>query len=139
MELTITTPAILFPVVSLFFISFNARFLALASRTRGLVRDWELAETPELKNNISRQLDSLRSRIQYIRFAQSAGALSLLFAILSCLTLLWVPQTVLQYWNTVAISLFTVSLCCLLFAVGALLVEIKKSTMTLAIVLERIK
>ncbi|MFP4429665.1 MAG: DUF2721 domain-containing protein [Spirochaetota bacterium] len=84
MELTFATPALLFPAVSLLFISYTNRFLAYADLVRTLHRRWEEDPTSVL----SAQIGNLRLRIGLIRNMQIAGALSLLAAVI-CMILLY--------------------------------------------------
>jgi hypothetical protein len=67
----ITTPALLFPVVSLFFISFTTRFLGLSSVTRHLM---DKIEKERAAGNSHRhlilQVRNLFERIKLIRLAQ---------------------------------------------------------------------
>jgi len=131
-ELTVTTPALIFPVVSLFFISFNSRFLTLANRVRTLVDEWEQSKNPDLRRNIQLQLTDLRFRVSLIKGAQFMGAVALLLAVAACLILLWLSS------QEAALLAFTLSLASLLAAVSFLLAEIVKSTSTLNLVLKRV-
>lgn len=87
MELTFATPALLFPAVSLLFISYTNRFLAYADLVRNLHRRWE--EDPS--SILSAQIGNLRLRIGLIRNMQTAGALSLLAAVV-CMILLYLER-----------------------------------------------
>lgn len=58
MELTITSPALLFPTVSLLMVAFTNRFLTIASRIRELHRSYK--SNPD--ENIKGQIGSLRKR-----------------------------------------------------------------------------
>lgn len=85
MELTFATPALLFPAVSLLFISYTNRFLAYADLVRNLHGRWE--EDPS--SVLTAQIGNLRLRIELIRNMQIAGALSLLAAVV-CMILLYI-------------------------------------------------
>ena len=79
MNLDISTPALLFPAISLLFLSFTNRFLHLASLIRTLHRDWI-----ELKDEALRaQIVNLRKRLKLIRWMQLLGAVSLFFCVVS--------------------------------------------------------
>lgn len=81
MELEISTPALLFPAVSLLFLAYTNRFLHLAALVRSLHRDWmELRDEALLA-----QIDNLRRRLILIRFMQLLGATSLLLCVISML------------------------------------------------------
>ncbi len=75
MEITITTPALLFPTVSLIMLAYTNRFLALSSRVRELHTQYKLH--PD--NILKWQIQSLRHRVVLIRNMQAAGILSLIF------------------------------------------------------------
>ena len=83
MQLTFATPALLFPAVSLLFISYTNRFLAYADLVRSLHRRWE----EDNSSVLSAQIANLRLRIILIRNMQIAGALSLLLAVVSMILL----------------------------------------------------
>lgn len=79
MDLQISTPALLFPAISLLFLAYTNRFLHLASLVRTLHRDWI-----ELKDEALRaQIVNLRQRLKLIRWMQILGAVSLLFCVFS--------------------------------------------------------
>ncbi|MBP6825040.1 MAG: DUF2721 domain-containing protein, partial [Saprospiraceae bacterium] len=64
MELTIQTPALLFPAVSLLLIAYTNKFLAIANLIRKLYSDYEKKQLPILIN----QIHSLRRRLMLIRW-----------------------------------------------------------------------
>ena len=79
MTLDISTPALLFPAVSLLFLAYTNRFLHLAALVRHLHRDWL-----ELKDEALReQIENLRKRLTLIRWMQLSGAASLLLCVTS--------------------------------------------------------
>ena len=79
MELTISTPALLFPTVSLLMLAFTNRFLAIASLVRSLHSRYK--ERPDLLIKI--QINTLRQRLLLIRNMQVFGSLSLFCCVLS--------------------------------------------------------
>ncbi len=83
MEFTFATPALLFPAVSLLFISYTNRFVSYADLVRRLHERWRHDGSSVLK----RQITNLRKRIFLIRNMQIAGAVSLLFVVI-CMILL---------------------------------------------------
>src|SRR5512143_956842 len=83
MEISLTTPALLFPTVSLLLLAYTNRFLTIATIIRNL-HDRYKAEQSE---NIIRQIANLRYRTYLIRDMQIAGVLSLLFCTVSMFTL----------------------------------------------------
>jgi hypothetical protein len=80
----ITTPALLFPVVSLFFISFTTRFLGLSSVTRHLM---DKIEKERAAGNTHRhlilQVRNLFARIKLIRLAQLMSLATILCGTIS--------------------------------------------------------
>lgn len=85
MTLEISTPALLFPAVSLLFLAYTNRFLHLAALVRNLHRDWV-----EMKDEALRaQIDNLRRRLKLIRWMQLLGALSLLLCVISMVALMF--------------------------------------------------
>lgn len=84
----LTTPAVLFPAISLLLLAYTNRFLALAALIRSL-HDKHLAQPNEL---IIAQLGNLRYRVQLIRNMQALGVLSLLLCTV-CILLLFLEQT----------------------------------------------
>jgi len=79
MTLDISTPALLFPAISLLFLSYTNRFLHLASLVRQLHRDWIDRQDECLRA----QIDNLRKRLKLIRWMQLLGAISLLLCVTS--------------------------------------------------------
>ena len=78
MELTLTTPALLFPAISLLFLSYTNRFLTLATLILTLHREYLKDHD---NTNIKSQLDSLRRRMQLIKHMQGMVILSFIFCI----------------------------------------------------------
>ncbi|MBX7235529.1 MAG: DUF2721 domain-containing protein [Caldilineales bacterium] len=67
MELTLTTPALLFPAISLLLLAYTNRFLTLASLIRDLYARYKAQPDPRIKG----QLANLRYRIVIIRNMQA--------------------------------------------------------------------
>jgi len=78
MEIDLTTPALLFPAISLLMLAYTNRFLTLATIIRNL-HDRYKAEQNE---NLVRQIANLRYRITLIKNMQAAGVISLLLCTL---------------------------------------------------------
>ncbi len=79
MELTLTTPALLFPAISLLLLAYTNRFLTLANLTRDLYGRYRAAPDARLKG----QLLNLRYRIGIIRWMQIFGVSSFFGCVLS--------------------------------------------------------
>jgi hypothetical protein len=83
MGITITTPALLFPAISLLMLAYTNRFLTLATIIRGLYDRYQ--NVPE--DNLVLQIANLRYRVYLIRNMQIFGVLSLLFCCISMFAL----------------------------------------------------
>ncbi len=84
MELTLSTPALLFPAVSLLLLAYTNRFLALAALIRELQARYREHPEPVIKG----QIDNLRRRVNLIRAMQEADVASLFLCVL-CMSLLF--------------------------------------------------
>ncbi len=84
MDITVSTPALLFPAVSLLFLSYTNRFLALSSLVRRLHGEWQDGDRDAV---LLAQIRSLSKRLTLIRWMQMSGALSLLFSVVSMMSL----------------------------------------------------
>lgn len=106
MELTLTSPAVLFPAISLLFLAYTNRFLHLSALVRKLHSDWLLGNEP----GVRAQVENLRQRIELIRWSQAVGIVSLLGCLASMLSLI-AAQAQISLWLfvfsavTMAISL----------------------------------
>ena len=78
MELTLTTPALLFPTVSLLMVAYTNRFLTIASRIRSLHETNK--NTPN--TNVTGQITSLRTRLRLIKNMQACAIVTLLLCVL---------------------------------------------------------
>jgi hypothetical protein len=111
MEINLTTPALLFPAISLLMLAYTNRFLTLATIIRNLYDRYG-------------QIRNLRYRTYLIRNMQIFGVLSLLFCMISmfCLFSGWVTGG--QWSFAVALVLMMVSMLIslreLMISVGAL-------------------
>lgn len=83
MEITLTTPAILFPAVSLLMLAYTNRFLAIASIIRVLHNRYKAEGSVVIR----RQIENLRARLGLIRKMQTFGIMSLFACILSVIVL----------------------------------------------------
>jgi hypothetical protein len=116
MELTLTTPALLFPAISLLLLAYTNRFLALAALMRELYARYKSQPDPKLKG----QLDNLRYRIVVIRNMQICGVASF-FGCVLCMFLLFAHQRLVGTW------VFGGSLLLLLISLGLSLREVQVS------------
>ena len=83
MELTLTTPALLFPAISLLLLAYTNRFLTLASLTRELYSRYKASPDARIKG----QILNLRYRIGIIRNMQALGVASFFGCVLSMFAL----------------------------------------------------
>ena len=84
MEITLTTPALLFPALSLLLLAYTNRFLGLASLIRSL-KDRYAASRDQ---RVYGQIRNLRERLVLIRNMQAFGTLSM-FGCVLCMFLLF--------------------------------------------------
>lgn len=113
MTLEISTPALLFPAVSLLFLSYTNRFLHLAALIRNLHRDWK-----ELKHDALRaQIENLRRRLVLIRWMQLLGAISLFLCVSSMVAVIFGFQKTGMITFVVALSMMGVSLAFLVLEI----------------------
>ena len=106
MELTLTTPALLFPAISLLLLAFTNRFLTLASLIRELHRSYK-ANPEEI---VMAQLANLRYRVILIRNMQIFGVASFFCCVLSMFSLFSGYQQLGQIIFGLALILLLVSL-----------------------------
>ncbi len=79
--MNLTTPALLFPAITLILLAYTNRFLGLSSVIRHLYDEYRKHADPK----IASQIRNLRHRVILIRNMQIAGALSLALCVLSML------------------------------------------------------
>src|ERR1700712_2032603 len=80
MEISINTPALLFPAISLLMLAYTNRFLGLASLIRNLHASYKDHND---KQGVALQIKNLRLRLRLIRQMQLYGILSLFLCVLS--------------------------------------------------------
>lgn len=83
MDISLTTPALLFPTVSLLMLAYTNRFLTLATIIRNLHDRYKA----DHNDNLLGQIANLRYRVYLIRNMQIFGVLSLLFCVISMFAL----------------------------------------------------
>jgi hypothetical protein len=117
MELSINTPALLFPAITLLMLAYTNRFLALASLVRKLHDDYLKKESKTIRG----QIRSLHVRLRLIRNMQALGVLSFLLCVV-CMYLVFSGRQIASHW------VFGASLLSLLLSLIFSLIEIWKST-----------
>lgn len=113
MALTLATPSLLFPAISLLLLAYTNRFLALAS----LIRDLQAQYRSTHHASLRLQIDNLRRRVRLIQFMQAAGAGSLLLCV-ACMFLLFAGLEAPARW------LFGASLLLMMLSLGLSVREI---------------
>lgn len=83
MEINLTTPALLFPTISLLMLAYNNRFTTLATIIRNLYRQYQSGPDQGLLG----QIENLRYRVHLTRNMQIYGVLSLLLCVVSMFSL----------------------------------------------------
>ena len=120
MEITLTTPALLFPAISLLLLAYTNRFLTIATIIRNLYDRYHSVPN----DNLVAQIANLRYRIYLIRNMQIFGVLSLLFCVISMFALFagWVAGGQWTFGLALILMMISmgISLRELLISVGAL-------------------
>lgn len=105
MDLTLTTPALFFPALSLLMLAHTNRFLALANLIRDLHAKYQVSHDPIILG----QLDNLTFRVELLKYMQAAGAGSILGCVL-CMLVLFVG------WIEIGKIVFVLSLFLLIIS-----------------------
>jgi len=126
MDMTITTPSLLFPAISLLLLAYTNRFVVLTN----VIRQLSNTDGAQTKAIVRRQILNLRKRLSIIRAMQAFGVLSFVFCTLSMFALL------LQ-WLLVGQGLFAVSLILLVISLLYSFYEVHISTNAINIELEK--
>ena len=124
MEITLTTPSLLFPAISLLMLAYTNRFLTLATIIRGLHDRYQTQQDA----NLVRQIANLRYRVYLIRNMQIAGVLSLLFCVVSMFSLF-------AGWIMVGQWVFGIALLLMMVSMGISLRELQVSVGALDLLL----
>jgi hypothetical protein len=126
--LELTTPALLFPAISLFMLAYTQRFLALASLVRQLNEQYK--QTKQAK--LAKQIGNLRQRVYLIRNTQFLAVSSFFCCVLCMAFLFWELQTL-------ANVIFGLSLVLLLMSLVLQLWEIQISVRALQLELDEME
>ncbi|MDC7221166.1 MAG: DUF2721 domain-containing protein [Spirochaetales bacterium] len=125
MNFTLTTPALLFPAISLLLLAYTNRFLTLAGRIRELCD----RDKGNGKEHFAGQIENLRKRVYIIRRMQLFGVVSFFLCVATML---------LIFLNQIKAGeiTFVASLGCLLISLGMSIREIGISVTALEIMME---
>lgn len=108
MDITLTTPALLFPAISLLLVAYTNRFNTIGGRIRTLHSQYR--ENPD-DLIISGQIESLRKRVYLIRNMQAFGVASLFLCVV-CLFVLFAGKMFLGK------IIFSLSLVLMMISLG---------------------
>lgn len=126
MEMTITTPGLLFPAISLLLLAYTNRFVVLTN----VIRQFSNPDDPQSKTMVRRQIHSLRQRLFVIRMMQVFGVLSFVLCTLAMFALF-------LHWLWLGKVLFGGSLALLVISLLFSLYEVQVSTNAINIELEK--
>ena len=121
MSMTLTTPALLFPAISLLLLAYTNRFLAIATLIRNLHKKYR--DNPE-HSIIKGQIENLKTRLNLIKNMQIFGISSFFLCVLSMFMIFSDNEQLGNYS-------FGVSMLLLLLSLGISLREIQISTKAL--------
>lgn len=114
MEMTLNTPALLFPAVSVLLLAYTNRFLGLSNVIRSLYREYQ--QKPDEK--IVKQIANLRQRLVLIRNMQTMGISSLVLCTI-CMLMIYLGWAVAAQW------LFGVSIVTMALSLTLSIIEIQ--------------
>jgi len=123
-DLSLTTPALLFPTVSLLMLAYTNRFLTLATIIRNLYDRFHDSKD----RNLLAQIDNLRKRVYLIRNMQIVGVFSLLMCVISMFALF-------AGWTEGGIWSFGIALVFMIVSLGISLHELAISAGALDLLL----
>ena len=110
----LTTPALLFPAISLLLLAYTNRFLVLAQ----LIRQLHSSERDYFQAMVQRQIENLRKRIALIRLMQALGVSSFLLCTLSMFALFVEGQTLAEVLFGLSLLLLVASLVTSLYEIA---------------------
>ncbi len=121
-ELTLTTPALLFPTISLLLLAYTNRYIAISNRIRSLHAQYQT----EKSTVIIEQIQILKKRIFLIRNMQLLGIATMFISALSMFLIYYN----IDQWVHIA---FGLSLICMLLSLALCSIEIYLSNKALLI------
>lgn len=126
-QISINTPALLFPAITLLMLAYTNRFLALASLIRNLHTQYK--QVGEERTIIREQIRNLNKRLLLVKQMQGSGIISFFLCVL-CMLFIFLDYQLLAY------SVFGLSLLFLLLSLALSLNEIFISTRALELELK---
>ena len=106
MDIDLTTPALLFPAISVLMLAYTNRFLALAA----LIRALHVRNRDQIDASVLAQIGNLRHRVQLVRNMQALGGLSLLLCVVCMFVLFAGYMEIGKVVFAVSVILLTISL-----------------------------
>ena len=128
MQLTLTTPALIFSTISLLLLAYTGRFLAIATLIRSLHS--QASQDLQRVDSLISQIDNLRLRVKIIKNMQLIGIMSLFFCVFS-MFLIFLQQIIF------AEIIFAISLILLMTSLALSAIEIHISVKALNIELSQ--
>jgi hypothetical protein len=125
MDIAVTTPALLFPAITILFLAYSNRFLTIATRIREKHADFNKTHSPIAE----KQIVSFRRRLRYI----VAMELFAVLGIISCIISTGFIFYGLQFYGNVS---FAISMLFIILSLFASVIELIVSTRALNIELE---
>ncbi len=119
-----TTPALLFPAISLILLAYTNRFLGLSSVIRHLYDQYQ--QHPS--HTILQQIHNLRLRVRLVRNMQIVGVVGMLLCVISIILLFW-------RYDQLGMYSFAASLLCLFVSLSISVYELFLSGNALNILL----
>ena len=129
MDISINTPALLFPAISLIMLAHTNRFLALSSVIRNLYERYEKGERQDI---LYGQIKNLRYRLKLIKNMQALGVVSFISCIVT-MYFIYIDKMTLSHF------FFAFSLISFVASLFVSLLEIQKSTKALELQLSGIE
>ncbi|NEV94712.1 DUF2721 domain-containing protein [Psychroflexus sp. YR1-1] len=128
MDVSLTTPALLFPAISLLLLAYTNRFLTIA----GLIRNLHQKYQDHPDTDVKAQISNLKKRVTLIKNMQLFGIVSLLLCVVSMFA-------IYETWQTLGSIIFGVSLVLLMVSLILSIIEIQISVNALNIQLKNIE
>ncbi len=128
MQLTLTTPALIFSTISLLLLAYTSRFLALANLIRSLHN--QASQEINRVDILMPQIENLKLRVKIIKNMQLIGIISLFFCVFS-MFLIFLQQIILAEF------VFAGSLILLMISLSLSAIEINISVKALNIELSQ--
>ncbi|MGB4499346.1 MAG: DUF2721 domain-containing protein [Methylococcaceae bacterium] len=125
MDIAVTTPALLFPAITILFLAYSNRFLTIATRIREKHADFNKTRSPIAQ----KQIVSFRRRLQYIVAMEMFAVLG----IISCIVAMGFIFFGFQYYGNLS---FAISMMFIVLSLFASVIELFFSTRALNIELE---